>query len=151
MAVLSGGRPRVLVIENEDGGGPGQLAGAAADAGVDLDVRAAADEAVPERLGDADGLVVLGASYDVRDAERFPHLYRVMDLIREAAAAERPVLGICLGGQLAAEALGGNVDRGSGGPEIGWRTVRATDDAADDPVARAVGAGTPLLLWHHDV
>jgi GMP synthase (glutamine-hydrolysing) len=152
MAVLNGPRPRVLVIENEDGGGPGQLAGAAAAAGLDLDVRAAADEAVPERLDDADGLVVLGASYDVRDAERFPHLYRVMDLIREAGSAERPVLGICLGGQLAAEALGGRVERGADGPEIGWRTVRATEEAADDPVAQAVGRdGTPLLLWHHDV
>jgi GMP synthase-like glutamine amidotransferase len=152
MAVLNSRRPRVLVIENEDGGGPGQLAAAAAGAGLDLDVRAAADEAVPERLGDADGLVVLGASYDVRDAERYPHLYRVMDLIREAASAERPVLGICRGGQLAAEALGGRVKRGAAGPEIGWRTVRATEDAVGDPVAAAVGLeGAPLLLWHHDV
>jgi len=149
VAVLS--RPRVLVIENEEGGGPGQLAGAATEAGLALDVRAAADEAVPERLGDAAGLVVLGASYDVRDAERYPHLYRVMDLIREAAATERPALGICLGGQLAAEALGGRVERGADGPEIGWVTVRATQEAGADPVAAAVGQGTPLLMWHHDV
>ncbi len=151
MAVLNGERPRVLVIENEEGGGPGQLAHAAAAAGVELDVRAAADEAVPVRLGDAAGLAVLGASYGVRDAERFPHLYRVMDLIREAAASGRPVLGICLGGQLAAEALGGSVLRGDRGPEIGWVTVRATADAGEDPVAAAVGEGTPLLSWHHDV
>jgi len=152
VAVLTGDRPRVLVIENEEGGGPGQLAGAAAVTGVELDVRAAADDAVPERLGDAAGLVVLGASYDVSDADRFPHLYRVMDLVREAAAAERPVLGVCLGGQLAAEALGGRVERGADGPEIGWKTVRATEQAGDDPVAAAVGTeGMPLLLWHHDV
>ncbi|HXJ66548.1 MAG TPA: type 1 glutamine amidotransferase, partial [Actinomycetota bacterium] len=136
----------------EEGGGPGQLAVAAAATGLALDVRAAAAADVPERLGAAAGLVVLGASYDVRDAERFPHLYRVMDLIREAASDERPVLGVCLGGQLAAEALGGRVERGDHGPEIGWRTVRATEEASGDPVAAAVGpAGTPLLLWHHDV
>jgi len=151
VALLNGDVKRVLVIENEEGGGPGQLADAAHDAGLSLDVRSASGDDIPERLGDAAGLVVLGASYDVRDAERYPHLFTVMDLIREAAGEERPVLGLCLGGQLAAEALGGSVERGSNGPEIGWKPVRATADGAGDPVAEAVGDGTPLLLWHHDV
>jgi GMP synthase (glutamine-hydrolysing) len=150
VAVLSGAR-RVLVVENEEGGGPGQLAASAAEAGLELDVRSAAGDDIPERLGDAAGLVVLGASYDVRDAERYPHLFTVMDLIREAADTGTPALGLCLGGQLAAEALGGRVERGANGPEIGWKPVRATSDGADDPVAEAVGEGTPLLLWHHDV
>jgi GMP synthase (glutamine-hydrolysing) len=140
---------RVLVIENEEGGGPGQLADAARDAALELDVRPA--DRVPDGLDDAAGLVVLGASYDVRDAERYPHLFTVMDLIREGADAGRPVLGICLGGQLAAEALGGRVERAPDGPEIGWKRVRATDLADDDPVAAAAGDGTPMLLWHHDV
>jgi GMP synthase-like glutamine amidotransferase len=144
-------KPRILVVENEEGGGPGQLADSAAEAGLRLDVRSASGDDIPDRLGDAAGLVVLGASYDVRDAERFPHLYTVMNLIREAAEADRPVLGLCLGGQLAAEALGGTVERGGSGPEIGWRPIRATDDGAGDPIADAVGDGTPLLLWHHDV
>ena len=143
---------RVLVIENEKGGGPGQLAGAATDRGLLIDVRAASRDDIPDRLGEASGLVVLGASYDVRDAERFPHLYTVMDLFREALDRGTPALGLCLGGQLAAEALGGTVEQGEHGPEIGWKTVRATEEAAGDPVAEAVGReGTPLLLWHHDV
>ena len=148
MAVLIAAM-RVLVIENEEGGGPGQLADAAEAAGLTLDVCTATD--LPERLGDAAGLVVLGASYDVRDAERYPHLFTVMDLFREAADTDRPALGLCLGGQLAAAALGGGVEHGEDGPEIGWKVVRATDEGAGDPVAEAVGDGTPLLLWHHDV
>jgi GMP synthase (glutamine-hydrolysing) len=154
VAVLSGrrgGRRRILVVENEEGGRPAQLGDAAEAAGLELDVRSAGRDPIPDRLGDAAGLAVLGASYDVRDAERFPHLYRVMDLIREAAATDRPALGICLGGQLAAEALGGSVERGANGPEIGWMTVRAAEEGAGDPLASAVGDGTPLLLWHHDV
>jgi GMP synthase (glutamine-hydrolysing) len=154
VAVLRPGRPsgrRILVIENEEGGRPARLEHAAEEAGLELDVRSAGADAIPERLGDAVGFVVLGASYDVRDAPGRPHLYRVMDLLRQAAAEERPTLGICLGGQLAAEALGGRVDRGADGPEIGWMTVRATVQGAGDPVASAVGDGTPLFLWHHDV
>jgi len=155
VAVLKGGRAptgrRILVIENESGGRPAQLQDAANDAGLELDVRAAATDPIPERLEDEAGLVVLGASYDVSDAERWPHLFRVMDLIRESAATDRPALGICLGGQLAAHALGGRVERGSRGPEIGWLPVRATEEGAGDPLAEAVGDGTPLLQWHHDV
>jgi GMP synthase (glutamine-hydrolysing) len=142
---------RILVVQNEEGGRPAQLRDAAADAGLELDVRSAAGDRIPERLDDAAGLVVLGGSYDVSDAPRWPHLYRVMDLIRESAATERPALGICLGGQLAAHALGGRVERGPRGPEIGWLTVRATDEGADDPLGSAVGDGIPLLQWHHDV
>jgi GMP synthase-like glutamine amidotransferase len=74
-----------------------------------------------------------------------------MDLIRESAATEHPALGICLGGQLAAHALGGRVERGPRGPEIGWLTVRATEEGADDPLGSAVGDGISLLQWHHDV
>ena len=152
MAVLreTAGR-RILVIENERGGGPALLEEAADDAGLELDVRSAGTDPIPDRLDDAAGLVVLGASYDVSDAEQWPHLYRVMDLFREAAADGRPALGICLGGQLAAHALGGRVERGTLGPEIGWRTVRATAEGAGDPLGAAVGDGTPVLQWHHDV
>jgi GMP synthase (glutamine-hydrolysing) len=142
---------RILVVQNEERGGPAQLADSAAGAGLELDVRWAATDDIPASLGDAAGLVVLGASYDVSDADRYPHLYRVMDLIRESVATERPALGICLGGQLAAHALGGRVERGTRGPEIGWLTVRATEEGAGDPLGLAVGDGTPLLQWHHDV
>ena len=154
MAVLTatgGPRGRILVVQNEEVGRPAQLRDAAAAAGLELDVRSAATDPIPGRLGDAAGVVVLGASYDVSDADRWPHLYRAMDLIREAAATGRPALGICLGGQLAAHALGGGVERGPRGPEIGWLTVRATEEGAGDPLGSAVGDGTPLLQWHHDV
>ena len=145
-------RPGILVIENEEGGRPGQLEPAALQAGLDLDVRSVPrGDPIPERLGDAAGIVILGATYDVRDAPDRPHLYREMDLIREAAATGRPALGLCLGGQLAAEALGGSVERAAGGPEIGWVTVRPTAKGRDDPLGAAVGDETPLFQWHHDV
>lgn len=74
-------------------------------------------------LEGAAGLVLLGGSANVEDAPRRPHLAREMELVRRAAARGLPVLGICLGGQLAAAALGGRVFR-SPRPEIGWRRLR---------------------------
>jgi GMP synthase (glutamine-hydrolysing) len=146
------GTRTLLVIENEEGAGPAELEVSATGAGLDLDVRSVTrDDPIPERLGDAAGLVVLGASYDVADAPEWPHLYRVMDLIREARDRDRPALGICLGGQLASEALGGSVQKATGGVEIGWVTVRPTEEGRDDPIARSVGDGAPLFQWHHDV
>jgi GMP synthase (glutamine-hydrolysing) len=145
-------RPVILVIENEEGAGPAQLEASATAAGLELDVRSAAGgtDAIPERLSDAAGLVVLGASYDVADAPERPHLFRVMDLFREADATGRPALGICLGGQLASEALGGEVTKAPQ-PEIGWVLVRPTEEGREDPVARSLGDGRPLFQWHHDV
>jgi len=142
----------ILVIENEAGGRPAQLRDAADDAGLDLDVRSVAGgDPIPTDIEDVAGLAVLGATYDVRDAPERPHLYRVMGLIRQAAERDRPALGICLGGQLAAEALGGRVERAGGGPEIGWVPVRATDEGRSDPVASVLAEPTRLFLWHHDV
>src|SRR5205807_10019951 len=106
---------------------------------------------IPADLEGYAGLAVLGATYDVRDAPTRPHLYDVMGLIRQASERDRPALGICLGGQLAAEALGGRVERADGGPEIGWVPVRATDEGRSDPVASVLSEPTPLFLWHHDV
>ena len=142
----------VLVIENEEGAGPAQLEGAARGAGLPLDVRSVAgNDDIPDTLAGVAGLVVLGGTYDVRDAPRWPHLYRVMDLIREGAAEDKPVLGVCLGGQLAAEALGGRVERAPEGTEIGWVPVRATNEGLLDPVASVAAGGLSLFQWHHDV
>jgi GMP synthase (glutamine-hydrolysing) len=141
----------VLVIENEEGAGPAQLEAAAGEVGLELDVRSAAEgDAIPHTLGDAAGLVVLGASYGVADAPERPHLYRVMELFRQAANVKRPALGICLGGQLASEALGGEVAKATR-PEIGWVMVRPTKEGRGDPLVQALGEGIPLFQWHHDV
>lgn len=70
------------------------------------------------------GLIVLGGSMDVRDAGRHPYLRHELSLVRRAAAAQLPVLGICLGGQLAARALGARVPK-SRRPEIGWFRLRS--------------------------
>jgi GMP synthase (glutamine-hydrolysing) len=148
---VTGGAPRVLVIQNETTGHLGQLDEICRVQGLDLDVRVVdADDPVPSALEDAAGLVVLGAVFGVGDAPEHPYLYRVMDLIRDAAREGTPALGLCLGGQLAAVALGGTVRLGAGGLELGWLPLRTTPQGRSDPVAGALGSHPTLFEWHAD-
>jgi GMP synthase-like glutamine amidotransferase len=98
---------------------------------------------VPENLNGVSGLCLMGGPMSVNDD--LPCIPSELALIREAVAADIPVIGHCLGGQLMAKALGGSV---SANPlkEIGWGDVRITDaDAArpwlGDPKA-------PMLAFH---
>jgi GMP synthase (glutamine-hydrolysing) len=101
---------RLLVVQHEPSTPPGLLADAAAATGVALDVVEAHRRQVPVELGEADGLVVLGGEMDADERDDYPHLERTMALLRDAAARNAPTLGICLGAQLAANALGGAVN-----------------------------------------
>jgi GMP synthase (glutamine-hydrolysing) len=82
-----------------------------------------------------DGLVVLGGPMNVDQADRFPHLETEKRLIREAVLAGKPMLGICLGGQLLAAAMGGQVHPNPV-PEIGWYRLHTRPDAHADRLLR---------------
>lgn len=151
----------LLVVEHEEGCPPGLLADAARDAGVALwRVAAGAGEPLPGdgELAGVAGVVVLGGSMDVGDLPAYPHLGDVMNLIRRAAARDLPTLGICLGSQLAAQALGGRAYPGAAGLEVGWQPLELTPAGRADPVLGAlrhalhsnVDVGTPVFHWHHD-
>jgi len=96
-----------------------------------------------------DGLVVLGGPMSVNDAARYPHLTTEMKAIERAMADDKPVLGICLGAQLTAAALGARV-RKAPAREIGWYALRPTPAATTDPVLQHVGDPETLFQWHSD-
>ncbi len=133
--------PRLLVVQHEPTCPPALLAASAAAGGVVLDVvRVHEDEAVPRRVAGSDALAVLGGVMGVHEAPAYPHLHDVMALIRDAAARSVPVLGICLGAQLAAHALGGRAYPGAAGLEAGWVRLELTDQGRGDPVVGALAA-----------
>jgi GMP synthase (glutamine-hydrolysing) len=142
-------RPRLLVVQHEASSPLGLLAAAAAAAGVELDVVEAPGQQVPTRLDGADGLVVLGGVMDADETDDYPHLERTEALIRDAARSA-PVLGICLGGQLAANALGGRAHPGPAGEELGWIRVELTEAGRADPVLGALREPAEVFSWHHD-
>ncbi|MFL5880983.1 MAG: type 1 glutamine amidotransferase [Actinomycetota bacterium] len=141
---------RLLVVQHEPSAPPGLLAPAAAATGVELRVVEASDQPVPVTLDGADGLVVLGGVMDADETHAYPHLARTMDLVRDAAARSAPTLGICLGAQLAAAALGGRAYPGPAGEELGWTKVELTEAGRTDPVTGALQEPAELFEWHHD-
>ena len=87
---------------------------------------------VPRSLDRHDGLVVMGGPMGVYEQGQYPFLKDEIRLIQQAIRADKPVLGVCLGSQLLAAALGTPVTRGSR-KEIGWFPVTLTP-AAHRPV-----------------
>lgn len=98
------------------------------------------------RFGDPDLLVVLGGPIGAYEDDLYPYLKDEIAVIATRLAGERPVLGICLGAQLMARALGARVYPGPA-KEIGWKPVSLTADGK-----RMIGplAGLPVLHWHGD-
>ncbi|WP_306300609.1 type 1 glutamine amidotransferase [Streptomyces sp. NRRL B-24572] len=141
----------VLVVQHEADAGPGLVGEHLVRTGLRLHViRAWKGEALPQSLGGHAGLLVLGGSANCEDDEAAPWLPRVRALVREAVAGEVPLLGICLGGQIVAHALGGSVVRRVRGPEVGSVPLRRLPAAAGDPVLGAVPEGAPAAQWHWD-
>jgi GMP synthase (glutamine-hydrolysing) len=97
-----------------------------------------------------DGLVVMGGPMGVSDTAEHPHLAREAELIAAMVRAGRPVLGVCLGAQLLAHALGASIYRGERA-EIGLGTVSLTPAGREDPVLGSLEADTlPVVHWHQD-
>lgn len=95
------------------------------------------------------GLVVLGGPMNVDETERYPFLASELDWIRGAVDSGVPTLGICLGSQLIAKALGGRV-YANPIKEIGWYDVEPTAAAADDALFACFGARERVFQWHGD-
>jgi len=95
------------------------------------------------------GLVVLGGPMSVNQTDRYPHLDTEIELIQEALELRLPILGICLGAQLLARALGAKVKRSSR-PEIGWHDISVDPKAADDPLLGNFGPSEKIFQWHSD-
>ncbi len=93
------------------------------------------------------GLIVLGGPMNVDQADRFPHLTTEIAAIQAALERGIPVLGICLGAQLLAAALGANV-RPNNVREIGWYHLHPTAAAGGDPLCRHLDGSQYVFQWH---
>jgi GMP synthase (glutamine-hydrolysing) len=102
-----------------------------------------------ENLDQLQGVIVLGGIMSVRDIDEFPFLQRLEEQIREVVSMEIPFLGICLGGQLLAEVLGGKVSFKKHG-ELGCHRLMLTDGGERDPLFAGVPKHFLSFQWHND-
>lgn len=96
-----------------------------------------------------DGLLVLGGAMAATDDANYPHLAAVLALIRAFHAAEKPVLGVCLGAQLVARAFGGRVYP-QGWLEFGFHPIVLTEAGRIDPLLEGMGPNAWIMQWHED-
>lgn len=140
--------PPVLVVRHVPWEGPHRVADALEAAGLRIESRRPLEgEALPP-VGDIAGAVFMGGPMNVDETDRYPGLAAEREWLADAIAGDLPVLGVCLGSQLIARALGAEV-RPGGAPEIGWSPIEVFDPS--DPLTGGLAPETSVLHWHGDV
>ncbi|MFL5872159.1 MAG: type 1 glutamine amidotransferase [Solirubrobacterales bacterium] len=139
---------RVLAIVHQRDAGPGVFAEAIEEAGGELDEWTLAERPEPpaDPLG-YDAVLVLGGAMNVDEVERHGWIAEEKALLGELMEREVPLLGLCLGAQLVAEAAGGEARRASA-PEIGWHQVEVTTEGEDDPLLGSLTPSFEAFQWH---
>jgi len=141
----------VLVLQHVAPETAGRIGDAVVAAGHTLRVvRSFAGEPVPQSLGTSAGLVVMGGPMGVYERDQYPYLHAELRLIEQALRSERPLLGVCLGSQLLAHALGAKVRPGPS-KEIGWHELMLYPEAAADLMLSSAPHSFTGLHWHGDV
>jgi GMP synthase (glutamine-hydrolysing) len=141
--------PRVVVLHHLEHAFLGNAEAPLRGGGVEIDERdLVRGDPLPEP-GEADAILSLGGDQSVRDLERYPYLVAEVELLREEAEHGTPLLGVCLGGQLLAHALGGRVDRL---PHrlVEWAEVERLRDAGGDPLFGDLPPRVRTLHWNED-
>jgi GMP synthase-like glutamine amidotransferase len=141
---------RILVFQHTPFETPGTIADVLDSRGFELEtVHLYANDPVPEEIGAADALVVMGGPMGVYETDVVPFMHDEIEFVRRAVDGGVPTLGICLGSQILTTALGGSVTKGSQ-KEIGWAPVELSAAAASDPLFRHAPRTWMVLHWHGD-
>lgn len=138
----------VLAIENEDRVDLGIAEEVFRSERLPVEYVRAWKEDLPS-LEEASAIVSLGGEMNVDDLDAYPYLEDGRRFLAEAVRRDVPVLGICLGGQLLARALGAAVTRAPA-PELGFVPLTLTEDGRRDPVLSSLRDGDRLFQWHVD-
>jgi GMP synthase (glutamine-hydrolysing) len=126
----------------------GSFANILTEAGFAIEyVNAATDELEVINPESDDLLIVLGGPISVNDSAEYPFIETEVEILSRRLTADKPTLGICLGAQLIARALGANVYPGQQ-KEIGWSPIKLSDAGSRSALRHFVGDGVCVLHWH---
>jgi GMP synthase (glutamine-hydrolysing) len=140
----------VLCVRNDRDDTLGITVQALAEHGVPV-TRLDAFDAEPRwpALDEISALVVFGGEMNADEIDRYPYLLTQRELMRRAVDAGMPVLGICLGAQMLARALGARVFRAPV-RELGFKPMRITEAGLADPLLGEFHSGDRVFEWHED-
>jgi GMP synthase (glutamine-hydrolysing) len=137
---------RAVCLQHVPFEGPGALARALTRRGVSLECYLVPKDGLPKDPGEL--LLVMGGPMSVNDTA--PWIAEETAFIRSALLAGKPVLGICLGSQFMAKALGATVRPGKA-LEIGMTPIKLTPEAKQDPLSRTFPESFEVFEWHGEV
>ena len=144
--------PRLLVVQHEDDAPPAWFGDWWLEEGATLDVVFGhRGDTIPETIAGYDALVVLGGEMGASDDAAYPWLTPTKALIARTVEEGGCFLGICLGHQLAAVALGGEVIVNPHGQTIGLTPVQLTRQGRADPLLGVIADGARSAHWNSDV
>ena len=144
--------PHALVLSHVDFEDLGTLDTPLRERGFQIKSLLAAKSGFPiSQTESSDLLIVLGGPMGVYEQQDYPFLTDEIALISQRLAARKPILGVCLGAQLMAAALGARVYAGANGNEIGWSPLTAAPNF-DPPewFAPLLEDGLSVCHWHGD-
>jgi GMP synthase-like glutamine amidotransferase/transcriptional antiterminator Rof (Rho-off) len=105
-------------------------------------------EAYPH-VSEINGIISLGGPMGANDEGHFPWIKKECELLKSAVGENLPTVGICLGGQLLAKALGAKIEK-NGAVEVGWFPIHLTKEGKGDPIVSAGGSEPTVYHWHAD-
>ena len=141
---------KIYVVKHVEDEGPGLLAEYFRGLGWELrTIELYRGDSLPEDLGSAAGVVMLGGPMNVYEEGLYPFLKLEDGFIRRVLGERVPFLGICLGAQLLAKACGAPVTKSSH-KEIGWFEVRLTREGVRDSLFRGLPDAFSVFQWHED-
>jgi GMP synthase (glutamine-hydrolysing) len=141
----------IVSLEHFDRGGPGRIGMTFRDHGFTVDSRRpdlnpiGSRQGVPTDLDNLHGLIIMGGPQNVTDLHKYPWMQTEVELIKNAHAAEIPIIGVCLGAQLIAHALGGKVAPRSA-PAIGFYPMDLTLAGQIEPLLGGIPWRSPQLF-----
>lgn len=140
---------RWVILQHVEWEGPGIIVQEAERRGCEVEIRRLdRNEGLPgaNHIG---GLVVMGGPLGAYEEDKYPFLRKECELLEAVARRGDPVLGVCLGAQLLAKALGARVFPGHGA-EIGFGSITLTPVGQEDPLFAGTGPVLPVFHWHGD-
>jgi GMP synthase (glutamine-hydrolysing) len=138
---------RILSVIHEADVPSGAFSAAARKSGHTVDEHSYSLGSPPSPTDTYDAAIIFGGTDNVCERAAKPWIDRELEDLGRLIAGRKPVLGICLGGQLIAEATGGSVFS-LGHEGVGWQEVALTPEATQDPFVGALPPRFQAYLWH---